>query len=171
MELGGRNLELNSNKKQPNIALANNEKKLNLYAKQSYHIQGLNQAKWGFWLSVGGAIGGFCIIVMSIFINNATIGVVSGAILEAVSVLFFSISNKANQRINESFDKLRLDSNIVNSLELSKSINDIKIRDELKVKLSLYLVGIKEERICKNSFETCKFENEINENDKINKVI
>ena len=168
MKLGsGEKLELNNSKKEPNIALANNEKKLNLYAKQSYHIQGLNQAKWGFWLSVVGAIGGFIIIVISIFllIDGATTSIITlaaGTVVETISILFFTISNKASERVSNSFDKLRVDSNIVNSIELSKSIEDSNIRDELKVKLSLYLIGIKEERICSNTKAICNTENSSN---------
>lgn len=159
---GGENLEIKSEKKGPNIALAKDEKKLNLYAKQSYHIQGLNQARCGFYLSIAGAIIGFIIIVISlilIFFKNdgvsSIISMVGGTILESVSILFFSISNKANERVSDSFDKLRLDSNIVNSIELCKTIDDVHIKDEVKVKLALYLVGIKEEHICKYSRESC----------------
>lgn len=161
MRVGGSSLELKGIKKEPNIALATNEKKLNLYAKQSYHIQGLSQAKCGFWLSVIGSIAGFIIIVIFLFklkdgnTINAAIGIVSGTIIEVISVLFFAIASNANKRVNNSFEKLRVDSNIVNAIELCKDIEDIMIKDELKVKLALHLVGIKEEYICKKSKSIC----------------
>lgn len=161
MQVGGNSLELKGAKKEPNIALATNEKKLNLYAKQSYHIQGLSQAKYGFWLSIIGAIAGFIIIVIFLFklkdgnSINAAIGIVSGTIIEVISVLFFAIANKANERVNNSFEKLRVDSNTVNAIELCKDIEDIMIKDELKVKLALHLAGINEEYICKKSKSIC----------------
>jgi hypothetical protein len=162
MKVGGDKYEL-ENKKKPNIALANNEKKLNLYAKQSYHIQGLNQAEWGFWMSIVGAISGFIIIVVSLFIpktmeNSASLTLTAGSIIEIVSLLFFTISNKASERVSNSFDKLRLDSNIVNSIELAKSIENSDVKDEVKVKLSLYLAGVKEEHICNHIKTTCNFD-------------
>lgn len=170
MQLGNGKLEIKSDKKQSNIALASNEKNLNFSVNKNHHIQGLNQSKYGFWLSVGAAIGGFIIIVISLFLDKNMIGIISATIIEVVSVLFFSISNKTNDRINKLLDKSRIDSNILKSLELSKSISDIKIRDELKVKLSLYLVGINEEKICKHSFEICKYKqnNKYNSNYKTN---
>lgn len=162
----GIDLELKNIKKGTNIALANNEKKLNLYAKQTYHIQGLDQSRWGFWLSVAGSIIGFIVIIVSIvllFMNIQTgsiVTMISGIIIEAISGLFFWISDKATERVIDSFDKLRLDSNIVNSLELAKTIENTKVKDALKVKLSLYLVGINEENICKYSGECCTSKDE-----------
>ena len=158
MQIGAGSLEINKKNKEPNIALANNEKKLNFYAKQSYHIQGLMQSKWGFWLSIAGAIIGFAVIIVSIFTssqNGHNVGVISGTIIEVVSVLFFSISNKANERTLNSFDKLREDSNTISAIDLAKTVEDTRIKDELIVKLSLHLIGINEENICKYTKSIC----------------
>lgn len=82
-------------------------------------------------------------------------GVARRIIIELISSIFFSISNSANKRMVEFFDKLRLDSNTVNSIDLLKSIKDDNTRDELAVKLSLHLIGIDENNICKHSKSIC----------------
>ena len=176
MQLGtGGNFELKNNKKEPNIALANNEKKLNLYAKQSYHIQGLSQSKYGFWLSVVGAIVGFIIIVISLFLliygkAESMIALAAGTIMESVSILFFSISNKASERVSNSFDKLRVDSNIVHSIDLAKTIDDCSIRDEVKAKLALYLIGINEQNICNQIRTICNSKVKVNKFKEVREV-
>lgn len=159
-------------KSKSTFSVATNEKKLNLDAKKSYHQQGLDQSKWGFWLSVGGAIAGFIVIVISLIWldEKSNLGVISGIVIETVSVLFYSISNNASKRMVEFFDKLRLDSNTVSALEVAKSIDDSNIKDELKVKLSLFLIGIKEENICNKTRSVCK-KNEPNEAEKQQSII
>lgn len=129
-------------------------------AKVDYHNQRLLQSKWAFWLSFGGAIAGFLVIIICAFFclsNNDTswIGIISGGIIEAVSALFFTLSNKANEKISEFFDKLTLDSNTTHAMHMTKEISDNRIRDQLLVKLSLHLAGINEDKICKNTSEIC----------------
>lgn len=129
--------------------------------KRTYHEQRLSQSKWAFRLSFWGSIAGFMLIVISLFLsitveNAQWAGLASGTIIEAVSALFYTLSNKANEKISEFFVELTKDSNVSRALLLSEEIKDEKIKDELRVKLSLYLVGIDEEKICKNVNETCK---------------
>ena len=174
MKSGGEQYELKKSKK-PNIALANTEQKLNLYAKQSYHIQGLKQAEWGFWLSIAGAVVGFLIIAVALFIHffikdisesSSFITLIAGSVIESVSLLFFYISNKASERVNDSFDKLRIDANIVNAIELAKGIDNTDLKDEVKVKLSLHLAGLNCKHICscEKSTSLNKVNNEIEDN-------
>lgn len=136
---------------------ATNEKKLNLQAKHNYHTQGLQQSKIGFWLSIVGATMGIIIIAFSFFIPKyqSQLGMIIGILIEVMSTVILVISNNANKRMVEFFDKLRLDSNTVNSIELMKTIKNEDIRDELAVKLSLHLIGINEENICKHSRSVC----------------
>lgn len=128
------------------------EKKLNLTAKQDYHIQGLRQAKLSFRFSLISAIIGFCVIIYSAFIikDKATIGIVAGGIIEAVSALFFYMYKSSNKMMIDFFEKLRKDSNTITAVDLSKSINNTSVQDELKVKLALHLIGVNETNICKN---------------------
>ena len=132
--------------------------------KETYHEQRIGQSKWAFRLSLWGSIIGFGAIIWgicrSVKIDNPDWFVlISGTIMEAVSVLFYSLSNKANEKISEFFAELTRDSNVKNAISLSNEIQNDKIKDELKVKLALYLVGIDEERICKNTNEICELKN------------
>lgn len=130
-------------------------------AKKKYHEQRLNQSKWAFRLSFWGSIAGFIVLSLSIWWSISTgkvewAGIVPGTVIEAVSVLFFTLSNKANDKITEFFKELTKDSNVKKSIELIESVKNNDVKDMLIVKLSLYLSGIDEERICKNTNEICK---------------
>ena len=76
-------------------------------------------------------------------------------IIEATSALFFTLSNKANEKISEFFDKLTLDSNTTHAMHMTKEISNSDVRDQLLVKLSLHLAGINEDKICKQTIEIC----------------
>lgn len=132
-------------------------------AKKKYHNQRLGQSKWAFRLSFWGSIVGFLVLIWSIYRGIEVgrpewVGMISGGILEGVSVLFYTLSNKANEKISEFFKELTKDSNVKDALKLADDIEDLEIKDQLKVKLALHLVGIDEERICKNTNEICKKE-------------
>ena len=129
-------------------------------AKQNYHNQRLNQSKWAFRLSCWGSIAGVVVIIWCIkegidTKNVEWLGLISGSIVEAVSALFYYLSNKANDKISEFFKELTIDSNVKEALSLTQKIKDDAIRDELMVKLSLHLSGIDEERICKYTKNIC----------------
>lgn len=61
-------------------------------------------------------------------------------------MLIFKISDNALDRMGDFFDKLSKDSNIIKSIELSKSIKRDDTRDELRSKLALFLVGMNEDK-------------------------
>ena len=132
-------------------------------AKQNYHEQRLGQSKWAFRLSFWGAIFGFFIIIVSFVYglrtgNIETIGLISGCVVEVVSALFYTLSNRANEKITEFFRELTIDSNIERSLGLAEKVKEDFIRDGLLVKLSLHLSGIDEERICKYTNDICNIQ-------------
>lgn len=129
-------------------------------AKNNYHTQRLKQSNWAFWLSFWGAIAGFVVLIITTFIyicsdKPSAIGYISSIIIEAISVLFFTLSNKTNEKISEFFDKLTLDSNTTHAMHMTKEISNSDIRDQLLVKLSLHLAGINEDKICKQTIEIC----------------
>lgn len=131
--------------------------------KKTYHDQRIGQSKWAFRLSIWGGMLGFFIIVCSLWRggqngNYQWIGVTSGGIIEAVSALFYTLSTRANEKISEFFSELTKDANVHAALDLADKIEDSKIRDELRVKLALYLAGIEEDKICKNTNEICSKE-------------
>lgn len=76
-------------------------------------------------------------------------------IIEATSALFFTLSNKANKKISEFFDKLTLDSNTTHAMHMTKEISNSDVRNQLLVKLSLHLAEINEDKICKQTIEIC----------------
>lgn len=129
--------------------------------KKEYHKQRLWQSKMAFWLSFGGSIAGFLVIIVSVGYgmhtnNNQWPGIVSGIVVEAVSALFYTLSNKANEKISEFFKELTEDSKIKNALELAREIEGADtVKNQLYVKLSLHLSGLDEEKICKSTFESC----------------
>lgn len=131
-------------------------------AKQGYHEQRLSQSKWAFRISIWGSIFGFVIFAWAVKKgidlggDISWIGIVSGAIVEIVSALFYVISSKANEKISEFFKELTIDSNVKDAIKLVDRIEDKKIKDELLTKLSLHLSGIDEDKICKNTQEICK---------------
>ncbi len=65
------------------------------------------------------------------------------------------MSNKANKKISEFFDKLTLDSNTTHAMHMTKEISNSDVRDQLLVKLSLHLAEINEDKICKQTIEIC----------------
>ena len=139
------------------FSLSNNTVLTDEQMKQNYHVQRLNQSRIAFWLSFYGCIVIAIGIVTSIFIKDiAWIEVVSGAIIETVSALFFYLSDKANEKISEFFLELQKDSDKKNARDLAMKITDEKIKNELIVKLALHLSGIDEDRICRNTNEVCK---------------
>lgn len=132
--------------------------------KQDYHEQRLAQSKWAFWLSFWGSIFGFVVIVFSIGYGiiigeSEWPGIVSGIVIEAVSALFYGMTNRANEKISEFFRELTKESNVLEALKLAGKIEDSDIADELRVKLSLHLSGIDEDKICKNTKDVCENHN------------
>ena len=115
--------------------------------KETYHQQRLKQSNWAFRLSLVASAIGFAVILWSIYqgyakANTQWPGLVSGAVIEAVSALFYNMSNKANEKIMEFFLELSKDANVNNAIQLTDQIEDKKKRDDIKSKLSLHLAGI-----------------------------
>ena len=143
-------------KSQTEKELTLEEKGNTIRAKDNYHTQGLKQAKIGFYFGLFGAFIGLIVIICAlIFSTDKSLGIISGTVIELVSLLVFKISDKAIARMGEFFDKLGEDSNRIKAIDLIKGIKDDGIRDELSVKLALFLVGINEEKICRNTKEAC----------------
>lgn len=80
-------------------------------AKQNYHQQRLGQSKWAFRLSFWGGLLGFLIIILSLILglqagNVQSVGLISGTIVEAVSALFYTLSNRANEKNYRIFSRI-----------------------------------------------------------------
>lgn len=114
-----------------------------------YHAQSLAQSRISFWFSIGAAAFGFLVIVIGVVTlfmgisttpSYASIG--AGVIIDAISALFFTQSNRARRLMTEFFDKLRRDRQFNESLRLCRSITDDYLQSLLKVQLSLFFAGI-----------------------------
>ena len=152
---------MQDDKKQSNITLKDNnvtreesdkfyisqEKYFNpSHIKSDYHHQRLQQSKIAFYMSNIGAISGFVIIAVTVIYSMCTgnsnwIGIVTVAIIEAVSSLFFALSNNANDKITEFFSVLTKDSNIENALALVDKVKNVSEKDKLIIRLALHLSG------------------------------
>lgn len=152
----GKEKKANFNKVLTNKDLTLEEKGNAIQAKERYHNQGLKQAKIGFWFGIIGASIGLIVIIGALcFSEDKLWGSISGTVIEGVSLLIFRISDNAIARMGQFFDILSKDNDKMRAIDLTNSIKNENIKDELSVKLALHLVGINEEKICKNTKEVC----------------
>ena len=81
----------------------------------NYYLEILKQSKLSYIFSFVGAIAGLLIIVMLLFFkeymadDSEVFSAVSAAVLEAISLLFFARSNKAEKNMRAYFDTLLVD--------------------------------------------------------------
>lgn len=150
LKISSQHSKLNLSQSKPAKLNITSEKKFNLKAKNEYHTQGLAQSNISFWFSLGSSVVGFIVIIsFAIFgKENADIGLFAGTIIEIVAALFFYMYKNSNKTMIEFFEKLRKDANTTSALDIAKTIDDVKIRDQAKVKLALHLIGIDEDKIC-----------------------
>jgi Flp pilus assembly protein TadB len=77
---------------------------------ETYHNQGLSQSRVSFGFSLFLGLLGFSVIVYAVLTRSQQAATyISGAVTEAVSVLFFTQSNQARRLMAQFFDKLRDD--------------------------------------------------------------
>lgn len=134
----------------------NREKSINI--EESYlhkllelhHNQALQQANVQFWFSIFAAILGFVLIIIIIIFGQSEIWyeniikATPGAIIEVVSVLFISQARETRDRATNFFTELNYDRKIKKSIEIAESIEHDEIRADVKAKIALHIIGIKE---------------------------
>jgi TRADD-N domain-containing protein len=118
---------------------------------REYHAQGLAQSKISFWFSIAFASLGFVLIAATVVTSVVSqdegvtaanvVALIAGAIVEAVSGLFFVQSNRARELMVEFFDRLRQDHGRDRALEIAAEVPDEHIRSRLQATLSLSLAG------------------------------
>jgi hypothetical protein len=74
------------------------------------------------------------------------ITLVSGAIIEAVSSLFFVQSNLAHRGMTDFFEKLRVDAKLDDALKLLNEIHDPRIGSNVKALLAIKLADVQLEK-------------------------
>ena len=113
-----------------------------------YYAQILAQSKVSFWFSLTFASLGFVVIIVAGFLaakgeGTATVAqFTSGAIIEAVSSLFFIQSRRAQESMGAFFEKLRLDRQQLEARRLCDAIARDDVRDALRLQLALFYAGV-----------------------------
>jgi len=121
--------------------------------------QVLAHSRTSFWFSMMFASFGFAILASAIvFVMRQDTGeeyyraifpLVSGAIIEAVSSLFFVQSNLAHHAMTDFFEKLRIDAKIDDARKLLNEIKDPRIAGNVKALLAIKLADVQLEKgIC-----------------------
>jgi hypothetical protein len=119
---------------------------------EQYHTQGLAQSRQSFRFSLVFASLGFLIIagaVVNAVVQDTGIGganavsLLGGAVIEAVSALFFVQSNRARVLMEQFFDRLREDRALDEALRLSDEVTDPLVQSRLKTALAFTLADSK----------------------------
>ncbi len=117
-------------------------------ALAKYYNHALIRANISFWFSLVFASIGFGVIIFAFATHNSgdiwgtVVKAASGAVIDAVSSLFFVQSTNAQKAMGEFFEKLRLDRLNAEARDLLNSIGDPERRDQLKAQLILKYSGI-----------------------------
>jgi xanthine/uracil/vitamin C permease (AzgA family) len=117
-------------------------------ALAKYDNHALTRANISFWFSLIFASIGFGVIIFAFATHTAddiwgtVIKATSGAVIDAVSSLFFVQSTNAQKAMSEFFEKLRLDRLNAEARELLNGIENAERRDQLKAQLVLKYSGI-----------------------------
>ena len=112
-------------------------------ALASYYNQALTRATVSFWFSLIFAAIGFAVIIFAFATHEAgdiggtALKLTSGAVIDAVSSLFFIQSTNAQKSMGEFFEKLRLDRLNAEAREMLGEIENAERRDQLRSQLVL----------------------------------
>lgn len=113
-----------------------------------HHSQALSQSKIQFWFSLIAAIVGFIFIILMVCFTATDmwyeyiVRILPGAIIEAVSILFFSQSREARERSSDFLNRLREDKQYEKGIAIAESISDEQLKSKLKAEIALRLCGI-----------------------------
>jgi len=124
---------------------------------ENHYSQALNQSRISFWFSLTGASIGFCVIILSIILYQedrngvALFSLISGVVIETVSVLFFTQTNRDQKRRSEFFENLRKDKQHKEALTLCETIQDPIAKDALKIQIALSFAGVQDATHVANS--------------------
>jgi len=117
-------------------------------ALANYYNHALSRANISFWFSLIFASIGFGVIIFSFATHNPSdiwgtiIKSLSGAVIDAVSALFFVQSTAAQKSMGDFFEKLRLDRLNAEARDMISEIENAERRDQLRSQLILKYSGI-----------------------------
>jgi len=119
---------------------------------RKYHHQGLAQSRISFWFSLIFASLGFLVIATALLTINrdlaftqqsaSIISLLAGTIIESVASLFFVQSRRAQQVMQEFFDRLRKDRSLEESLKLTDKVADPELQGKLQALLAVKLAEV-----------------------------
>jgi len=117
-----------------------------------YSAQGLAQSRISFLVSIIFAGLGFIVILsgvgVAIFANKqattALIPVISGAIVDAVAGLFFTVNARTQKVMVEFFDKLRSDQRVEDAMDIASKLPDTTMASKLQALLALNFTEMKD---------------------------
>jgi MFS family permease len=113
-----------------------------------YYSLTLGQARISFWFSLIFAAIGFLVIVGGAALYSeggiiaASIKIVSGIVIDAVSALFFVQSRRAQDSMSAFFEKLRNDRQFAEARKICDELSDDIIKDHLKTILVIHYSGL-----------------------------
>lgn len=114
-----------------------------------YYIKIFHLTKISYWFGVVFSLLGLSILMIMSFSdselssNKAIISLSCITIIEIVSLLFVLISNKFQKKMDQLFNNLQKEKQRNVTKKLIESIDDITLRDLLRIELTLYYSGIK----------------------------
>lgn len=138
---------------------------------KNHHQQALFQSKIQFWFSLIVSVVGFVFIIIMILITKEAnwyeyiVRVVPGAVMEAVSVLFFSQSKATRERASDFLNRLRQDRQLEKAIKIAETIEDKTLQSTLKAEIALHLCGINDINIFQVDKENYKKEVTLQNND------
>ena len=113
-----------------------------------YYSLTLGQARISFWFSLIFAAIGFLVIVggAALYTESgimaASVKIISGIVIDAVSALFFVQSRRAQESMSAFFEKLRSDRQFVEARKICEELSEVAIKDHLKTILVLHYSGL-----------------------------
>lgn len=123
---------------------------------QKHHEEAIWQSKVQFWLSVISSITGFFFIIIMLVISKELkwydyiAKTFPGAIIEVVSILFFSQAKSTRDRASDFLNRLREDRQYEKSIDIVNTIEDSNLQSRVKAEIALHLNGIEETHIISN---------------------
>lgn len=122
---------------------------------EAHHRQALQQSSVQFWFSIFAASIGFIFIIVMICTSSGNewyeimVKALPGAIIDAISVLFFKQAHETRDRAAEFFKELTYDKQVAKSVAIADAIEDKEIKATVQARIALHIVGLKDEEIKK----------------------
>ncbi|NBH83481.1 hypothetical protein D7X88_12815 [bacterium C-53] len=122
---------------------------------ESHHRQALQQSSVQFWFSIFAASIGFIFIIVMICTSTGSewyeiiVKVLPGAIIDAISVLFFNQAHETRDRAADFFKELTYDKQVAKSVAIADAIEDKAIKATVQARIALHIAGLKDEEIKK----------------------